>query len=108
MITSVNSSGGVGSVFSPSALQGGLDSAGRLKDREMEGSFDQVSISQSPMGQSKFHRELTSRLVQEVRTANSTGNIQRIREDIQSGSYQIDPAEIAAKMLLGGHALGNN
>lgn len=64
--------------------------------------FDYVNISQNPSESLKFQRELTARLVQDVRTASSTGAIQQLREQVRSGTYQIDPESLADAMLLGG------
>lgn len=62
--------------------------------------FDQVQISRERSGSDRFHRELVSRLVQEVRTMHSSNDIARIKSEVQSGNYQADPTEIAAKLLL--------
>lgn len=65
-------------------------------------SFDQVKISGSPSGESKFQKELAARLVQDVRAASSTGAIQQLRGQVRAGTYQINPAAIASAMLLEG------
>ena len=35
-----------------------------------------------------------------VRTHNTTGKIQELRQEVRSGQYQISPRETAARMLL--------
>lgn len=63
--------------------------------------YDSVTLSSAPATKdSRFHRELVGRLSQEVRTANTTGDIQKLRQAVSSGSYSPDPSAIAARMLL--------
>lgn len=101
MVTTVNNSGGISPVFSPS-----VGSAATVSPQspvtESGGHFDQVEISPEPSGEGRFQKELTARLVQEVRAANTTGNVQKISDEIRSRTYRVDPAEIAARMLLEG------
>ena len=63
--------------------------------------FDSVTISES----SSAALDLKSRLSQEVRTATSTDMVSALRQQIQNGTYQSDPREIARKMLLMGEAV---
>ena len=44
--------------------------------------------------------EMVSRLSQEVRTANTTGDIQELRREVSAGEYHPDPMAIAGRMLL--------
>ena len=60
--------------------------------------FDSVSLGNDHRG--AFELELHSKISQDVRTATSSGQINALREQIQSGTYQPDPMEIARKMLL--------
>ena len=63
--------------------------------------FDSVTISGDGSGRSSFALELKSRLSREVRVASSSGSAAAsLRDEIQSGTYQPDPAAIARKMLL--------
>ena len=63
--------------------------------------FDSVTISGEGNGRSSFALELKSRLSREVRVASSSGSaVAALRDQIQSGAYQPDPAAIARKMLL--------
>ena len=68
--------------------------------------FDSVMISEERSGRSSFEQELKSRLSREVRVASSSGSAAAsLRDEIQSGTYQPDPAAIARKMLLLGEAV---
>jgi len=44
--------------------------------------------------------EMVSRLSREVRTANTTGDIQELHREVSAGEYTPDPAAIAARMLF--------
>ncbi len=73
---------------------------GTGKVQGVEKSFDQVDISKDLSSEAKFQRELAARLVQEVRTATSTGDIQQIKEQVDGGTYPVNPESIASAMLL--------
>lgn len=75
---------------------------GTGKSRGTGGAFDQVDISQQSSGESRFQKELAARLVQDVRASTSTGDIQQLRDQVQSGTYRLDSVSIASAMLLGG------
>jgi len=68
--------------------------------------FDQVNISRESSTSEQFRKELVSRLVREVRTSHTSHDIQLIKAEVQSGTYQPDAAEIAAKLLLEGNNSG--
>lgn len=103
MVTRVNGSGGITPAFSTSA--GRMSAAvPQATAAESGRQFDQVELSPELSGESRFQKELAVRLVQEVRAANTTGNIQKISEEIRTRTYRVDPAEIAARMLLEGGA----
>ena len=70
--------------------------------------FDQVSISRESSGSEQFQRELTSRLICEVRTTNTSNTIQNIKNEVQNGTYQPNAREIAAKLLLEESICGND
>ncbi len=61
--------------------------------------FDRFT-STAETGRSSYHMELRGRISQDVRTATSSGMVASLREEIQAGTYQPDPAAIARKMLL--------
>ena len=44
--------------------------------------------------------EMVSRLSREVRTANTTGDIQELRQKVAAGEYHPDPMAIAGRMLF--------
>lgn len=62
--------------------------------------YDSITLSAQGDDKSRFQKELVSRLSQEVRTANTTGDIQRLKQMVASGEYTPDPMAIAARMLL--------
>lgn len=70
--------------------------------------FDQVNISHEPSFADTFRCEFVSRLVREVRTNHSSSDITRLKNEVQSGTYQSDPATIAAKLLLEEHKRASN
>ncbi len=61
--------------------------------------YDRVDISRSVSQETDFSHTLASRLVQEVRAANSTGNIQKLKDQVQNGTYTIDAERLAAAMM---------
>jgi hypothetical protein len=44
--------------------------------------------------------EMVSRLSREVRTANTTGDIQELHRQVSAGEYRPDPMAIAGRMML--------
>lgn len=66
-----------------------------------EAKFDQITLSaQGGQTSAPTFRELAASLSQQVRTYNTTGRIQDLREQVASGSYRPDARETAARMLL--------
>ena len=61
--------------------------------------FDQVTLS-AREGEDPRKMEIQSRLSQEVRTATTTGTLAALRQEVQSGQYQVDARSIAKKLLL--------
>lgn len=61
--------------------------------------FDQVTLS-AHEGEDPIKMELQSKLSQEVRTATTTGTLAALRQEVQSGQYQVDARSIAKKLLL--------
>ena len=69
--------------------------------RTNDGRFDSISLSSgAEQTDSPDFRRLVASLSQQVRTYNTTGRVQELRAQVQSGTYQISPTEIAARMLL--------
>lgn len=61
--------------------------------------YDSVDFS-APAGRRSFQMEMVSRLSREVRTANTTGDIQELRREVSAGEYRPDPMAIAGRMLF--------
>lgn len=61
--------------------------------------YDSADFS-APAGRRSFQMEMVSRLSREVRTANTTGDIQELRRRVSAGEYHPDPMAIAGRMLL--------
>ena len=88
----------------PITTAGGVRSAGARRPQgaaAAESSFDQITLS-ARAGQEAgpTFRELASSLSQQVRTFNTTGKIQDLRDQVASGTYRPDARETAARMLL--------
>jgi len=99
-------SGGVSPLFPPvSYMPGSLPSATR--PQIAEGQFDKLNISRDSSGTDQFQKELVSRLVREVRTAHTSSDIERIKSEVQNGTYKTNANEIAAKLLLEENNRGN-
>ena len=63
--------------------------------------YDSISLSGSAQqSNAPDFRQLVSSLSQQVRTYNTTGKVQELRAQVQSGTYTISPSDIAARMLL--------
>lgn len=61
--------------------------------------YDSADFS-APASRKSFQMELVSRLSQEVRTVNTTGDILDLRREVSDGEYTPDPMAIAGRMLL--------
>lgn len=77
-----------------------LDSYNTDAAQQSKINFDSVCLSDTSGEQDLFQRELVSRIVQEVKTRHTIGDIQQIKKEIDGGIYQPDPAEIAARLML--------
>ena len=88
--------------FSAAPIQtGGFRGAGAKRARAAESSFDQITLSaQAGQEASPTFRSLAASLSQQVRTFNTTGKIQDLRDQVASGTYRPDARETAARMLL--------
>ena len=64
------------------------------KTDQSGGCYDKLSLSREGVGDAS--------LSQQVRTTNTTGKIQELRRQVQSGEYHPDARETAARMLLMG------
>ena len=54
----------------------------------------------SPIQKKTARPAAVASLSYQVRTHNTTGKIQELRQEVRSGQYQISPRETAARMLL--------
>ena len=80
---------------------GAVRSASARRSREAEGSFDQITLSPwAGQETSPTFRAMAASLSQQVRTYNTTGKIQNLRQQVASGAYRPDARETAARMLL--------
>lgn len=69
--------------------------------RTQEGCYDQLTLSASTRGEEgRSFRAVAADLARQVRTHNTTGKIQELRRQVQTGEYHVSPREIAARMLL--------
>lgn len=102
MITPTKGLGGLPPVIKPQAYGTGMLPSARAQ--ASPGQFDQVNISQTSTRESQFFQTLVSRLSGEIRTANTTGVIAQVKEQVRSGSYLPDPVDIAARLLLRGES----
>ena len=64
--------------------------------------FDSVTISAERVNAAARLQELRNRLIQEVRANQPAESVEAVREQLQSGTYEVDPKAIAGKMLLFG------
>ena len=80
---------------------GAVRGTGAKRVRAAESSFDQITLS-ARAGQeaNPTFREMAAILSQQVRTYNTTGKIQELRQQVSSGEYRPDARETAARMLL--------
>ena len=85
----------------PVPAAGAPRSPAAQRARGAEGQFDQIKLS-APAGQESApsFREMAASLSQQVRTFNTTGKIQDLRQQVSSGEYRPDARETVARMLL--------
>ena len=77
----------------------GVSGAGR--SHAQGGYYDRFTVSSTAAERGSF-REMAANLSYQVRTCNTTGKIQELRRQVQSGEYRPDAQEIARRMLLMG------
>ena len=88
--------------FSTAPIPGGAArAAGPRRARTAEGSFDRITLSaQAGQESSPAFRDMAAVLSQQVRTFNTPGKIQELRQQVSAGEYRPDARETAARMLL--------
>ena len=62
--------------------------------------YDQVQFSSHLSETEKRIKETSGQLVQQIRTRPSRQELEALRQQVSSGTYQVDAKEIAARMLL--------
>lgn len=92
------SSSGVNRAAATRYYQQPVERTARAAEPAAYHNYDSITISSS--GESRFQMDLVSRLSNEIRTATTTGDIQALRQQVASGSYQVDASAIAARMLF--------
>lgn len=98
MRISTEGTGGIQPAYLPAASR--LSAGYQRRVQGAGNSFDQLRISQGATQGSQFQRELTARMVSEVRASSDSGRIRQLRDQVRSGTYQISAPAIAAAMLL--------
>ena len=82
--------------------QGQAGSAAKTQRSGASRRFDSIMLTGGDGTRGNFEMELRGKISQEVRTATSSGQVAALREQVQSGTYQVDARETARKMLLMG------
>ncbi len=62
--------------------------------------YDSVSFSDVAAGQELRTKDLAAQISGQIRIRPTSGEIQELSHRVQEGTYQPDPGEIAARMLL--------
>ena len=87
--------------FSAAPIQtGGFRGAGAKRARAAESSFDQISLSAGQETAPAF-RAMAAVLSQQVRTYNTTGKIQDLRNQVASGEYRPDEGRVTWREAAG-------
>jgi anti-sigma28 factor (negative regulator of flagellin synthesis) len=64
--------------------------------------FDAITIQSNPtkIAENKFATTISTRLSSEIRQPATSKKIDMLKSQVENGTYQINPKEIASKMLL--------
>jgi len=62
--------------------------------------YDQVQFSSHLSEAEKRVRETAGQITRQIRTRPSRQELETLRQQVSSGTYQVDAKEIAARMLL--------
>jgi len=92
--------GAVSSIAPSKVYRASTEREARVPAASGHGNYDSVTLSSPSAGVSRFHMDLVGRLSQEVRTANTTGDIHALRQQVAAGQYTPDPMAIAARILF--------
>ena len=86
--------------FSPIQKKTARPAAFPGRRQVQDGYYDQYTASAPAAQSGSSFRDAVASLSYQVRTHNTTGKIQELRQEVRSGQYQISPRETAARMLL--------
>ncbi|MCI5689569.1 MAG: flagellar biosynthesis anti-sigma factor FlgM [Clostridiales bacterium] len=70
---------------------------GKAEDR---GRYDQTTFSRVLESTESHVMELTGRVSQQLRARHTAGELAELGQQVRQGTYQPDPAAIAARLLL--------
>lgn len=62
--------------------------------------YDQIQFSSHLSEMEKRVRETTGQITRQIRTRPSRQDLEALRQQVASGTYQVDAREIAGRMLL--------
>lgn len=62
--------------------------------------YDQFEFSERLEGMERERKELVGRISQEIRIRPTNSQLEELQKQIRAGTYQPEPQEIAARMLL--------
>ncbi len=62
--------------------------------------YDQIQFSSQLSETEKRIKETTGQLTRQIRTRPSRQDLEALRQQVASGTYQVDAREIAGRMLL--------
>lgn len=71
-----------------------------MENRPVSQHFDQIEISNRPTGDEKKILDLTSQISQEIRIRPTQNELKTLEKQVQDGSYEPNPDDIAAALLL--------
>lgn len=92
-------SSGISSVAPAKLYRTGKEREPRVSTVADRGTYDSVTLSSAAGKENRF-MDMVSRLTYEVRTANTTGDIHALRQQVAAGEYTPDPMSIAARILF--------
>lgn len=62
--------------------------------------YDQLLVSPQPAGEEGRIRETVTQISQQIRIRPTRNEISALQQQVRDGTYQYNPREIAARMLL--------
>lgn len=68
--------------------------------KKVSSNFDKLILNSTSISDEKFIGDVTGKLLQEVRTPNSSVKLENIKSEIEKGVYDIGVDEILKKMML--------